>query len=241
MHVSRSIAAAVTVASVVLVPVAAKAQYAQVQVQVQQPYQPQQPVYVQQAPPPPPDANAQNGQYVAPMQQQTQQTYVPQSVAMSGPRVIRDWHEGDPIPPGYHPATRTRSGLLAGGISMFSVPYLISVLVAAGNADTGNANALYIPVIGPFIQMGNVKTGSKTCDSFGYCYYSGTDPAGVAVADVFLVLDGVLQGLGVAMAVYALAVPKTVLVRNDLGALKNVTVTPMVGRTMTGLGVTGQF
>lgn len=214
MYVSRSIAAVVTVASVVLVPVAAKAQYAQVQVQVQQPYQPQQPVYVQQAPPPPPDANAQNGQYVAPMQQQTQQTYVPQSVAMSGPRVIRDWHEGEPIPPGYHPATRARTGLIAGGLTMFGVPYLISVFVAAGNADSGNANAMYIPVLGPFIQMGSIKS-QQNCDQFGFC--TGLDASGVAVADIFLVLDGVLQGAGVAMAVFGIAVPRTVLVRNDLG------------------------
>ncbi len=175
------------------------------------------------------------------MQQQTQQTYVPQSVAMSGPRVIHDWREGDPIPPGYHPATRARAGLIAGGATLFGVPYLISVLVAAGNADSGNANAMYIPVLGPFIQMGSVKSGTQSCVD-GFCSYSGgIDPAGVAVADIFLVIDGVLQGVGVAMAVFGIAVPKTVLLRNDLGALKNVSVMPVVAKNMTGLGVTGQF
>src|SRR6516165_4803647 len=79
MH--RSIVAAAIASASLLAPLTARAQYnAQVQVQVQ-PYQPQGQVYVQQqvAPPPPPNAVAGDGQYVAPMQQQTQQTYVPQS------------------------------------------------------------------------------------------------------------------------------------------------------------------
>ncbi len=118
---------------------------------------------VQQAPPPPPpDAQAPNGQYVAPMQQQTQQTYVPQSVAMSGPRVIKDWQEGEPIPPGYHPSTRVRTGLVVGGATMFGASYLISVLIAAVGQDSCNylgcsndAAPLFIPVVGPFVTMGN--------------------------------------------------------------------------------------
>ncbi len=230
VSVSRSIAA-LAATSLFLIPSIASAQYnGQVQVQVQTgQYQPQQPVYVQQtAPPPPPYAVAGDGQYVAPMQQQTQQTYVPQSVAMSGPRVIRDWHEGEPIPPGYHPSTRIRTGLVAGGAAMFGAPYLISVLVAAAGADlqsnSGGTNAaapLYIPVVGPFITMGNVS------DS--------------ATADVFLVIDGLLQATGVALFIYGLAVPKTVLVRNDLGALKNVMATPVIGKNFTGVGLSAQF
>ena len=217
-------AALLTAAAVALVPTMAFAQ--QVDVQVQGQYQPQQPVYVQQAPPPPQNSVAPNGQYYTPMQQQTQQTYVPQSVAFSGPRVIRDWHEGDPIPPGYHPATRMRTGLVAGGISMFAAPYLISVIVAAGNANTGSDNVLYIPVLGPFIDLGNQHS---------------YDASSNALAGVFLVLDGVLQATGVALTIWGLAVPKTVLVRNDLGALKNVRITPMVAKNMTGLGVAAQF
>ncbi len=231
--VSRTLVAAAA-ASFFLVPMTANAQYAQVQVQVQ-PYQPQQPVYVQQAPPPPQDAVAGNGQYVAPMQQQTQQTYVPQSVAMSGPRVLKDWHEGDPIPPGYHPATRARTGLIAGGAAMFGVPYLISVLVGAGNADNGSANAMYIPVIGPFIQMGNVPGHT---DQYGF---NSCDASCTAVADVFLVLDGVLQGAGLAMFIYGIAVPKVVLVRNDLGKVKLNPPMPFVGRNSGGLALSGTF
>jgi len=224
MH--RSIVAAAIASSLCLIPLTAHAQYnAQVQVQVQ-PYQPQ-PVY-QQAPPPPPNAVAADGQYVAPMQQQTQQTYVPQSVAMSGPRVLKDWHEGEPIPPGYHPSTRIRGGLVGGGAGLFAGTYLISVLVAAVGqdlrADNGGANAaapLFIPVVGPFITMGNVS--------------------GSATADVFLVIDGLAQAMGVAMFIYGLAVPKTVLVRNDLGKVKFNPPMPFVAKSGAGIGLSGSF
>ena len=232
MH--RSIVAAAVASASLLVPLTAHAQYnAQVQVQVQ-PYQPQGQVYVQQvAPPPPQNAVAGDGQYVAPMQQQTQQTYVPQSVAMSGPRVLRDWHEGEPIPPGYHPATRARSGLIAGGLAMFGAPYLISVLVAAVGQDASvscgsfstsscdnKAAPLFIPVVGPFITMGNTDS---------------------ATADVFLIVDGLLQATGIGLFIYGVAVPKTVLVRNDLGKVKINPPMPFVGKNSMGLGLSGSF
>jgi hypothetical protein len=240
MH--RSIVAAAIASTSLLVPLTAHAQYnAQVQVQVQ-PYQPQGQVYVQQqvAPPPPQNAVAGDGQYVAPMQQQTQQTYVPQSVAMSGPRVLRDWHEGEPIPPGYHPSTRVRTGLIAGGLTMFGAPYLISVLAAAIGEDAKNSSTIYnsscncyqtqagtndaaplfIPVVGPFITMGNSNSASL---------------------DVLLVVDGLLQAAGVGLFIYGVAVPKTVLVRNDLGKVKINPPMPFVGKNSMGLGLSGSF
>lgn len=227
MHVtSRSIAfAAASALTLAFASQTASAQTVQVQVS---PYQPQQPVYVQQvAPPPPPEAQAGNGQYVAPLQQQTQQTYVPQSVALSGPRIIRDWHEGEPIPPGYHPSTRIRGGLVGGGLGLFGGTYAISLIVAAVGQDscsysgcTNSAAPLFIPVVGPFVTMGNTDS---------------------ATADVFLVLDGLAQAGGLAMFIYGLAVPKTVLVRNDLGMFKNVTAAPLVGRGVTGLSLSAQF
>ncbi len=111
---------------------------------------------------------------------------------------------------------------------MFGGSYLISLLIAAVGTDvcngTGCTNTLaplYIPVVGPFITLGTA--------------------GGSATGDVFLVLDGILQATGVAMVIFGIAVPKTVLVRNDLGALKNVMPTPIVGKNFTGMGLTGQF
>lgn len=188
----------------------------------------------QQAPPPPPSANAPNGEYVAPMQQQTQQTYVPQSIAMSGPRQIKDWNEGDPIPPGYHPVSHVRGGLIGGGAGLFGAFYLISALVASVATDVCNGGRncsntlwpLWIPVAGPFIALGTA--------------------AGSASGGFVLVLDGLAQAGGVVMIIVG-AMGRTILMRNDLGDAKSPLefkvgksavgeITPMVGMGMTRSG-----
>jgi hypothetical protein len=186
-------------------------------------------------PPPPQSAQAPNGEYVAPIQQQTQPVYVPQSVAMSGPRTIRDWDESEPVPPGYHVSTRIRKGLVVGGAVMFGSMYLISVIAAAAVDDaakdpytsTTKIDAMYIPAAGPFLQMGQ----------------SGTSSTGT----VFLAIDGLVQCGGLAMLIYGLAAPQTYLVRNDLATTEmppqpKLQLTPMhMGREGYGFGVIGRF
>ena len=173
------------------------------------------------APPPPLSAQAPNGEYATPLQQQTQQTYVPQSVAFSGPRQIRDWNEGEPVPPGYHPAQRTRTGLIVGGAVLFGVFYLISAFVASVSSDSGNSgnNALWLPGVGPFIQMANTSS---------------------ATGNLVLVIDGAAQSGGLAMLIYGIVSPKTVLVRNDL-ATTPLVLPIRVGSDGYGLGVVGHF
>jgi hypothetical protein len=220
--------------SIVVGPLAANAQ--------QQPVQPV-PIYVNtnpdQPPPPPPvpnSARASNGEYVAPLQQQTQTTYVPQSVALSGPTMIKDWEPGNPIPQGYHPETRTRTGLIVAGAVTFGTLYLISALVAAAGADSSSrvtysngqyvktsgenpVGALWVPVVGPFIQMGHEGNSS--------------------VGNVVLVVDGLGQVAGATMLAFGLFSPRHVLVRNDLGTVR---VSPVgLGGGKVGWGLTGTF
>jgi hypothetical protein len=190
-----------------------------------QPTAPSPGVYVLPAQPgqPPPSDSP---QYTAPLYQQTQPSYVPQSVAMSGPRQINSWQEGDPIPPGYHPVERARKGLVIGGAVLFGVFWLISVLDAAGNADanqgqTNPAAAMYIPAAGPFIQMAH-GVGSST-------------------EGVLLAIDGIAQAAGVAMFIYGLASPKVLLVRNDLSRPKILPTPMLMGQGGSGLGVVGRF
>lgn len=178
--------------------------------------------------PPPVSAHAPNGEYVAPMQQQTQQVYMPQSVALSGPRIIRDYEDGDQIPPGYHAESRIRTGLVVGGAVTFGVLYLLSVLVGAAISDTNkafnnnssrdNGDFLFVPVAGPFLQM------TKTDSSSG---------------NVTLAIDGIAQAAGATMFIVGVTSPKTVLVRNDLA---EVHVMPMkMGTSGGGLGLVGTF
>jgi|KBSMisStaDraftv2_1062788.scaffolds.fasta_scaffold80894_1 hypothetical protein len=176
-------------------------------------------------PTPPASAGAPNGEYVAPLSQTTQPAYVPQSVALSGPRFIKDWEEGQPIPYGYHEETRVRKGVVISGAVVFGVLYLYNAFFASIGEDassaTGNENKLgwlYLPVLGPFLEMS--ETSSST-------------------AHFLLVLDGVAQGVGVTMVISALMYPKHLLVRNDLATM---TVVPMkIGMDGEGLGIVGRF
>jgi len=160
--------------------------------------------------------------------------YVPASVAASGPRRITDWEEGEPIPPGYHPVSRIRKGLVIGGAVTFGVSYLLTALSGAAISDIGHATGstgasksgklLLIPIGGPFAVL---STGS----TFG---------------DFFCVLDGLVQAGGVAMFIAGLAAPKTVLVRNDLALVKTpkLELTPMpmtFGQNSAGFGFVGKF
>ncbi len=170
-------------------------------------------------PPPPASARAPNGEYVAPLLQQTQPTYVPQSVALSGPPIIGHYEPGAPVPQGYHAETRVRRGLIIGGAIPLGIMYTLSVLAGAALNDTGEGGEfMYVPVLGPFLQM------TKTDNSAG---------------STILALDGLTQVAGAAMLVAGLTIPKTVLVRNDLAQIR---VTPMpLGQRGGGLGFVGTF
>jgi len=177
------------------------------------------------AQPPPASALAPNGEYVAPLQQPTQQVYVPQSVALSGPRIIKDYEEGEPVPPGYHPDTRVRTGFVVGGAVTFGVLYLLSVLVGAAITDTNRAlgekergELLYVPVAGPFLQMMNTESST---------------------GNVMLAIDGAGQALGATLLIVGITSPRTVLVRNDLGQVR---IMPMkMGQSGGGIGLGGTF
>jgi hypothetical protein len=168
---------------------------------------------------------APNGEYVSPLYQQTQPTYLPQSVALSGPRIIHDWEEGQPIPHGYHPETRVRKGAVLTGALLFGIPYLYSAFAASVGSDVASSSngkneaaALYVPVLGPFIETGVSSS---------------------ATVNYILVLDGLAQAAGAGLLIYGLVSPKTILVRNDLAM---VTVTPMhLGKDGSGLGLFGRF
>lgn len=210
-HIHLRIASALT-AAVIVTTLAAPPAYAQQQLPPSQP--------------PPASAHAPNGEYIAPLQQQTQQVYMPQSVALSGPRVIKDYEEGEPIPPGYHAESRVRTGLVVGGAVTFGVLYLLSALTGAAINDVNKATSsnndsgdfLFVPVAGPFLQM--TKTESST-------------------GNVFLAIDGIAQAAGATMLIVGITSPKTVLVRNDLG---QVQVMPMrMGKDGAGLGLVGTF
>ena len=161
--------------------------------------------------------------YPAPLSQMTQTTYVPQSVALSGPEEIDDYDETRAVPLGYTPVERTRKGLIIGGAVTLGATYTLAALIAAAGEDTkssGGENkvgALWIPVVGPFVEVGR------------------TD---VATAKVFLVSFGAAQAAGAFMLIAGLSSPQHVLVRNDLLGMK---FAPMTSAGASGMTVSGSF
>src|SRR5258708_34714710 len=138
------------------------------------------------------NAPAPNGEYVAPLQQYTQPSYIPQSVALSGPRMITDWRPDMPIPPGYHPETRLRRGEIISGAITFGIPYIYSSLIAAVGSAAGESSktrALWVPSLGPFIEIS--QSNSITLD-------------------YLLVIDGLVQGLGAGLLIHGMTSPRTV-------------------------------
>lgn len=98
-----------------------------------------------------------------------------------------------------------RPGLTAAGVTLWVTSYALTILSAAivgtncdpGNAELGCTSArwpLFIPVAGPFVQMG---------------YLEGTNSG---TARALLAVDGVLQAGGAAMALIGLLAQKKVLV-----------------------------
>lgn len=162
--------------------------------------------------------------YPAPLSQTTQSTYVPQSVALSGPEEIKDFDYNRPVPMGYTPIQRTRRHLIVGGAVTFGVNYGISAFAAAVAQDAsrnGGRNelaAMWVPVAGPFIQMGETDS---------------------ATGKFFLAGLGGAQLAGAIMLYYGLTTTERVLVRNDL--VGSVSVSPLAGNGATGMALSGRF
>jgi hypothetical protein len=162
--------------------------------------------------------------YPAPLAQTTQSTYVPQSVAMSGPEEIKDFDFSRPVPLGYTPIQRTRRHLIVGGAVTFGVVYGLSAFVAAAGEDaardgrTNEVGSLWLPVAGPFLQMGQTDS---------------------ATGRFFLASVGAAQLAGALMLYYGVTSKERVLVRNDL--VGSLTVAPLAGNGASGMALAGRF
>jgi hypothetical protein len=161
--------------------------------------------------------------YPAPLSQTTQSTYVPQSVALSGPEEIRDFDDSRPVPAGYTMVERTRRHLIVGGGVTFGVSYGIALFGAAIGEDSRGSGkndlaAMWVPVIGPFMQMADTDS---------------------ATGKLFLAGLGGAQAAGAILLYYGLTTKNRVLVRNDL--VGSMSVGPLAVRGAQGVSLAGRF
>lgn len=142
---------------------------------------------------------------------------------MVAPREL-DWEPGEPIPPGYRPGTKIRTGLVIGGAVTLGSVWLTNVVFASFFVSEGGGEAapLFVPVVGPFIAIGTITP---------------RDLGGVGT--FWLAFDGVVQAAGAAMLIAGIAAPRNILVRTGSLTLQP---TPMsFGKAGSGFGFTGTF
>jgi len=111
----------------------------------------------------------------------------PQPVAQPQPTVTEQTSYSPPNP-----------FLLGTGLIAFAGSYIPSVIVAAANNNSYDNN-LYIPVVGPWIDLGN----RPACGGFGQTG-CGTEDGYKAL----LIISGTVQGLGALATVMGLVVPQ---------------------------------
>ena len=136
---------------------------------------------------------------------------------------LRVLEAGAPAPDGYEAKRQTRSDLIVAGASLAGSMYGTSVMVAAACAAfscaaRGSARPLFVPLVGPFVQMAWTEK---------------------PVGNVFLAIDGLAQLAGVGMIVGAVVFRREVLV--PIAGHARVTLVPVVGAGRSGLSLVGVF
>jgi hypothetical protein len=176
-------------------------------------------------PPPPPPLSGQPVQpaYSDPGGRGTGYAVDAQAPVLSR-RELKRWHDGDPVPPGYHPVQKPLDGLIIAGATTLAVPYFFSAATALASRNSQD-QLLYAPVLGPFLRIQDNNPNSNFADFFG---------------DVLLVFDGVVQTAGAVMLIIGATTTKTVLVRNDT-AWSPIIVPMRFGNDGYGVGVVSQF
>jgi len=118
---------------------------------------------------------------------------------------------------------KRRTGILAGGIVLLTVPYAFSVTGAVGNGLLKGPDRygwLALPGAGPLILMAET-----------------TSPAG----NVVLAGDALAQAAGIGLIAYDVLHPRRVDVADDTAEAPRVTLTPILAAGRAGVGVAGTF
>ena len=154
-----------------------------------------------------------------------QPMYAPQAPPYDLRPAEMPYREGQPVPAGYHAEDRVRNGPLITGIALVGSFYLLGLAAGAGDDFDNQKGWLLLPVLGPWMTLMQREDTCEIQDEFG-------DSCSV-------VFDGLVQGTGALLMGIGLAVPKTVLVRDDA---RTVRIAPgRVGEQGRGLTIRGTF
>jgi hypothetical protein len=127
---------------------------------------------------------------------------------------------------------RPNRTLLSTGIGIFVVSYGASAVAGAVSDREADKN-LFIPVVGPWLDLGDRGCGTEPCGSRE------------DINKAMIVTSGIVQGAGVLMALGSLVIPESTTVtekRTTAKAAKpEVHVTPLSFRAGAGFGAVGRF
>jgi len=141
------------------------------------------------------------------------------------------YKDGAPIPAGYRVEEKVRTGLvLAGGLTL-GIPYLIGLSAVSTKDSNNGANWLLVPVLGPWLAIAARKDECKSRVNNGVTVIDPVDCTADVLSVTGLVFDGILQTAGATLLVLGFALPKKILVRQDIA---HITFT----RIGSGYGIT---
>jgi hypothetical protein len=126
---------------------------------------------------------------------------------------------------------RPNRTLLSTGIGIFVVSYGASAVAGAVSDREADKN-LFIPVVGPWMDLGDRGCGADPC--------GGREDVNKAM----IVSSGILQGAGVLMALSSLVIPESTKVtetRTSAKAKPEVRVSPVSFAAGAGVGAVGRF
>jgi hypothetical protein len=121
------------------------------------------------------------------------------------------------------------TGLIASGLLMFGLSYGTSVVVGAVSDHPGD-QALYVPVAGPWMDLGMRANDCRGGD----CYASEVGNRVLLVTNGLLQLGGVIQVLGGFLLPQVRTVTRT-------AEVPGVRVTPTVSAASVGIQASGSF
>ncbi|AKV02951.1 hypothetical protein AKJ09_09614 [Labilithrix luteola] len=178
----------------------------------------------------PPSSQYPNGQYPMTPYTPTPSTTLPEITPQPTTTTSAEYEEN--VGAEKKPWIPNRPLLFTGG-AMFLGAYGASVITAAISSTEADEK-LYIPVVGPWLDMGTRECG------FGQC------GAREDVNNAFLVASGVVQGVGVGLAVASLFVPDSAshsrsLAKSAPPPKPEVHVTPTSMGRGAGVGAYGTF
>jgi hypothetical protein len=123
---------------------------------------------------------------------------------------------------------RPHRPLMSTGAGLFVGTYATSAIVAAVNDNDADRN-LYIPVVGPWLDLADRQCDNRTCDNEGW-------------SKAALIASGVLQGAGVAVAVASAFLPEKINEEKVATTTPSLRVAPgLVGARGYGLALLATF